>query len=148
MKNSLLTSYLNTLFWVNNFESPILIGQNSKEADEFIKKNQLSQWAYITAYNPLSSPLSEDENETRNLQLRALLENYVVLEGQGCDVDKLWPSEKSFFVAGIPMEKAIELAQLFEQNAIVYGKLHQPAELIITSDFLGEENQNINHLTF
>lgn len=137
MENSLIAAYLQTDYSVSGFRQPIQVGEISVEADAFLKEHQVSEWAYLTAYNPLSYPLGPKENESRNQQLIAQLKNFVVLEGEGCDRERRWPPEKSFFVAGISLADARHLASAFGQRAIVYGKVNQAAELVETLDFVG-----------
>lgn len=118
--------------WITGFTKPVKIGEISSEADAFLEANQLTEWAYITAYNPWSRTLPEAENEARNLRLLEQLKTYRVLDGEGKGSEGDWPGEKSFFVAGITRTEAIRLAQKFEQNAIVVGKRNEPAELVVT----------------
>lgn len=129
--------YFNTNYWVIDFKNPILVGEVSNEVDEVLLNHQLNEWAYITAYNPLSFQLSDKENEIRNQTLWSKLSDYFVLEGQGQGIVGDWPPEKSYFVAGISKAEAIRLAQVFGQKAIVYGRINSPAELIQTLDFVG-----------
>lgn len=85
----------------------------------------------------MSCSLEEEENIQRNSELRKLVNDYIVIEGEGQDKQKEWPAEKSFFIAGISLDNAKSLAVTFGQRAIVYGQLEQPARLIITLDRLG-----------
>ena len=137
MKEDLITAYMNAEYRVEGFSKPIFIGEHSEDADNILSKNSLTEWAYITAYNPMSRPLEEVENVRRNAELRELVNDYIVIEGEGQDKLKEWAAEKSFFIAGISLDNAKSLAVTFGQRAIVYGQLEQPAKLIITLDRLG-----------
>jgi len=132
MQNELLAAYQNAEYRVDGFSRPIYIGEHAMDADRILSQNNLNTWAYITAYNPLSVPLDAQENMRRNEELRALLNDYLVMEGEGQDKAKQWPAEKSFFIAGISLDDAKALAIRFGQRAMVYGQFNQPAELIIT----------------
>ena len=137
MEDDLITAYNEAEYRVKGFSKPIYIGQNTTDADNVLSKNNLTEWAYITAYNPMSCSLEEEENIRRNSELRKLVNDYIVIEGEGQDKQKEWPAEKSFFIAGISLDNAKALAVTFGQRAIVYGQLEQPARLIITLDRLG-----------
>ena len=128
---------MNAEYRVEGFSKPIYIGQNTTDADNILSKNNLTEWAYITAYNPMSCSLEEEENIRRNSELRKLVNDYIVIEGEGQDKQKEWPAEKSFFIARISLNNAKSLAVTFGQRAIVYGQLEQPPRLIITLDRLG-----------
>ncbi len=147
MDNQLISAYINSDYRVSGFNQSIQIGVNSKEVDAILSKKKITEWAFITAYNPLSVPLESNDNMQRNEQLRSLLSEFYVLDGEGQDKEKTWPAEKSFFVAGISLNTAKALARRFGQRAIVFGTLHQPAELITTLDFIGNSNILLNAKT-
>ncbi|MGL5831995.1 MAG: DUF3293 domain-containing protein [Waterburya sp.] len=88
-------------------------------------------WAIITAFNPYSQTLTELENQQRHHQLRSHLEELQLpwLEALGRDQTGIWTPEQSFCILGLERLEAIAIGRQFEQNAIVYGELHQPAEL-------------------
>ena len=132
MSNDLKESYLNTHYKVDAFVQPIHIGRVSAEADALLAANRLEEWAYITAYNPLSVALPPAENEKRNLELLNDVKRYIVIPGEGQGKDGAWPAEKSFFVAGITLDDAQQLAARYGQHAFVYGRLHRAAELVET----------------
>lgn len=88
-------------------------------------------WVIITAYNPYSQTVAELENQQRHHQLRSHLEELQLfwLDAVGRDQTGIWAPEPSFWISGIGRLEAIAIGRQFEQNAIVYGELHQPAEL-------------------
>ena len=129
---SIIEHYKSTHYYVDGIDEPIMIGRISPQIDALLQSHSLNQWAYITAYNPMSRPCTNHENEERNRALRSLLDEYLVIEGKGIGMNREWPAEHSFFIGGITLDAAVKLAIQFEQRAIVYGILHQKAELIIT----------------
>jgi len=137
LQDNLIKAYNEAEYRVNGFSKPIYIGKHSEDADNVLSKNDLTEWAYITGYNPMSCSLEEEENIRKNNELRELINDYIVIEGEGQDKQKEWPAEKSFFIAGISLDNAKALAVTFGQRAIVCGQLEQPATLIITLDRLG-----------
>ena len=73
----------------------------------------------ITAANPFSKLLTDDENRIRNQELHLLLikDYQEILTGIGKDSTGTW-AEKGWVVRGGEEEKLILLAKKYEQNAI------------------------------
>ena len=73
----------------------------------------------ITAANPFSKLLTDDENRIRNQELHSLLikDYQEILTGIGKDSTSTW-AEEGWVVRGGEEEKLILLAKKFEQNAI------------------------------
>lgn len=124
-----ILAYHNTDYRVKGFRHPIRIGELSSEADELLREHDFTEWAFITAWNPMSEPLGDAENRLRNAELKSQLSAWVVMEGAGCARDEKWPPEESFLVAGIPFESAVALARVYAQRAFVYGRAGEPAGL-------------------
>ena len=89
-------------------------------------------WSYITASNPASELLSDEQNAGRNRELEAQLksQDLVFYRGEGVGSDSTWPAETSFLILGIDRDAAMHLGRHFGQNAIVYGSLGHAAELV------------------
>jgi hypothetical protein len=137
MEIELLNAYRNTDYIVHGFREPIRVGEVSAEADEFLLKKGYTDWAFLTAFNPMSVEMGHSENEQRNHNLAECIAGYDVLKGEGKDRAGIWPPKASFFIAGITFQKAVELAQKFGQRAMEYGKIHQLAELVEIFDYKG-----------
>ncbi len=124
-------AFNNTDYVVNINDKTIIIniGKAQTELDNLIKP--LKKWAFITAYNPLPKILSDDENKTRNKQLRQDAENlgFQVYTGYGISKDKCW-KEDSFLIVGIDKIEAIQLGAKYGQLAIVTGSTNNKTELI------------------
>ena len=73
----------------------------------------------ITAANPFSKLLTDDENRIRNQELHLLLikDYQEILTGIGKDSTGTW-AEEGWVVRGGEEEKLISLAKKYEQNAI------------------------------
>ena len=97
MEDNLITAYNEAEYRVNGFNEPIYIGKHSEDADKVLSKNNLTEWAYITAYNPMSCSLEEEENIRRNSELRKLVNDYIVIEGEGQDKQKECAGRKKLF---------------------------------------------------
>ena len=129
--NNLLKAYSETTFHV--FEPHILIeiGHKNNALEVLLLANNASQWAYITPYNPYSKELSDTENLMRFERLKGELSEYSFFEGEGVGMDLTWAPERSLLILGITKEKAIEIGNSYEQNAIFYGVIHQLPEFLV-----------------
>jgi hypothetical protein len=132
MEDNLIQAYQQTLYRVDGFKQPIRIGMPCPEVDAFCMKAGVTEWAFITAWNPLSASLAHDENERRHNRLLSDVRGYKVWSGRGEDAEGIWPAEESVFVAGIPRKKAVALGRKYGQRAIVIGKVHKKTTLAIT----------------
>lgn len=64
-------AYLNTSYWVEEVKKPfkIRVGKSNPQLQNLLTIYGATSWAYITAYNPRSVPLTAEENERRHTQL-------------------------------------------------------------------------------
>lgn len=129
-----LEAYRSTAYAVD--DSPagpfaIRIGTNSTEADEACRDLSAESWAYVTAWNPRSERLPAAENIELFKRLVSNLDGRSLkwFPGRGVSADDRW-AEESVFVPGLSRAEAVRLGQQFEQYAVVYGALGQPAELV------------------
>ncbi|RUO73320.1 DUF3293 domain-containing protein [Idiomarina ramblicola] len=135
MDKELLNHYKNTdyRFRVGTGEVILSIGQKNRHFDRLCERLGCTTGTFITATNPRSQILKKDENESRNVQLETRLKqideiNYFY--GAGQDRDQQWPPEASFMVLGLSQKTAIDLAQEYQQNALVWIEYQQAAVLI------------------
>ncbi len=109
-------SYLETVYGAENLHFTL---QDSLEGDLLWKGRP---FALITAANPRSQVLSDDENRLRN----AALEGEFIARGWkygpsfGTDRAGTW-REDGFIVWDETLDDLLELGREFDQNAIVYG---------------------------
>ncbi|MCC0177212.1 DUF3293 domain-containing protein [Waterburya agarophytonicola K14] len=105
---------------------------HNRELDFILEEYNCTTWALITAYNPYSQSLSAAENKQRDQSLIELLrwQSLAFLDAVGKDRDGVWLPEKSVFILGIEEDKAIAIGHRFQQNAIVFGELSKPPQLI------------------
>ena len=89
-------------------------------------------FAVLTAYNPASAPLDDDENSSRQSQLECdLIETgYETYAGENVSDDADWPAEESCFVPGITLAEAMTLGGKYGQNAVVCGGADGVPELV------------------
>jgi len=133
-QSALWHAYEQTQFYVRECtpEFCIRIGSHHERLDEMLHDHQCDGWSYITASNPASDLLSDEQNAGRNRELESLLESqsFVFYRGEGVGSDPAWPAEASFLILGISREAAVLLGRQFGQNAIVCGVLRHAAKLV------------------
>ena len=133
-KGDLWRAYEQTQFYVRECtpEFCIRIGSHHERLDEMLLEHNCDTWSYITASNPASELLSDEQNASRYRELESLLESqsFVFYRGEGVGSDPTWPAEASFLILGIALEAAINLGRQFGQNAIVCGTRGEAAELV------------------
>lgn len=126
-------AYRATAYVVEQGESriSIRIDQCSPEIDRLLLAGNCRDWAFISASNPGSLPLSLPENRKRHTELISAIEalGFGWCEGHGVPDRPGWPPEISLFIMGIQPEEAVKLAARFGQNAIVIGTLGKAAKL-------------------
>jgi hypothetical protein len=110
-------------------------GRRSAALDGLLNERRLREWAYLTAYNPASRRLAEEENVRRQQELVDAVRDrgLTFLDGEGIGEDAQWPAEPSILILGIESEDARALGRQFGQLAIVVGRAGQPARLVACS---------------
>ena len=134
MNKELFIAYKETDFNVSNQSITIKIGENNDLLNNLLLEHGAEEWAYITPFNPYSKVLSEEQNEQRFKELRNKIVNYKYFEGEGVGKDPSWKPERSFLIFGISKEKAMEIGNEYEQNAIVYGVINQLPEFLVLQE--------------
>lgn len=95
------------------------VGEKCPELWELMREHGAKTAAYITAVNPGSVQLSEEENAARLAELDAVLERDGFMVFKGCAVADAgdWPDEESRLVLGVKRSTASYWAREFHQNA-------------------------------
>lgn len=109
------------------------VGKVSEELKVLFKQNNVFNAAFITAWNPYSRSLSDEENQARNDQLKneLIIRSLKFIDGFGQDPLGQWSGEDSFLVLGIDLEASKKLGIQFEQNAIIWSDSDAVPELIL-----------------
>jgi hypothetical protein len=131
LSSDLLNGYLATCYQIHDPAIDIYISKENSALNSFLIQNNYFSWCFITAWNPYSVEQPNETNNTLNALLKADLSDFMLYDGQGKDTLGDWPPELSFFVANISKEKTKELASKYKQNAVVFGELNKPAELLV-----------------
>ena len=134
MSDALMRAYQQTSFFADTSRGRLRlrIGESSGQLDELLASEAAGSWAYVTAHNPGSVPLSEDDNIRRQQRLERTVRErgFQFFRGEGIGDDGQWPPEPSLLIIGISRDQAVELGRRFGQRAIVYGETGRPAELL------------------
>ena len=131
LDKKLIKAYTNTQYIVKSPAVNIRIGNKCPDVDKLLVENGLTDWAFITAYNPKSNCYSREMNEFLHKQLIKSTSKYTSYEGYGKGEDDSWQREVSLLVLGISKEEAKVIGEIFDQNAIVVGSLSSKAKLQI-----------------
>ena len=127
-------AYEQTRFCVDDGTRRICFTDGSKSAklERLLERHHAARWAFLTAWNPASQELPPADNDTRQRELRGLLEaaGHKVLAGEGVGDDPRWKPEKSLMALGISRGAAVEFGRRFGQMAIVTGRRAGAARLI------------------
>ncbi len=129
-----IQSYMETNYQVEGPTHFILtVGHESDELLDLYKKLSVKSCAFITAFNPWSIPLSDEENIIREQRLVDFLrtKGYHSVPGIGTHPSNSWPGERSQMVWGISKSQAREIAAEFHQNAFVWAGQDRIPELIL-----------------
>ena len=123
ISKDLIKAYESTDFHVLEPRIFILkIGQGSPEVADLYSQMGVSSAGFITAWNPFSEEKSSDQNRRSQAELQRTLslEGLPTLNAIGVDPSGEWPSEESFLILGLSLERAKVLGTDFSQNAIVW----------------------------
>ena len=134
--NDLLEAYKNTKYVVFELDIVIEIDKIIDKLNQLLNEKKSVEWAFITAYNPYSRVLTDDENKVRHNELKELTKGYITFEGHGVGEDPSWEPELSLLIIGITKQDAFLIGKKFEQNAIVYGEVNNSSELLILNEEL------------
>ncbi len=129
----LLDAYQNTIYQIRSLCLQIRIGERNETLEKILKRHSVDSWAFISAWNPGSKQLPEQENAARHRQLVKVVttKQWKYWEGSGIGADTSWQPELSLLILGVSKVVALEIGRQFEQNAIVFGESQQVPELLL-----------------
>jgi hypothetical protein len=99
------------------------VGQPSALMVDWLKREDMSSFALLTAYNPASRLLSDQENRQRQAALWAEVEQLAQPFAVGENVAEAadWPVEASLCILGLRLSEACALGRKYGQNALLFG---------------------------
>ena len=128
-------AYLATDYRLGHTEHDIIlnIGVRSERLGALFTSSGVACGAFLTAYNPRGTIQSDAANAAGHAELAALLreQGHRAIEGSGSEEGTDWPSEKSWFALGLPLEPAKALGRHFDQDAIVWVGADAVPQLIL-----------------
>jgi len=134
LDKDLISAYEVTNFHVKSDPAFILnVNKVSEDLKTLYKQSRVDSAVFITAWNPYSKSLSNEENQLRNndLENELNLRSLRFINGFGQDPQGQWPGEESFLVLGISLEASKKLGAQFEQNAIVWADRDAISQLVL-----------------
>lgn len=113
----------------------LMVGVSSDALAALHKRCGVDCSAFITACNPWSRILPDDENARRQAELLAVLKARSLrwIGGIGQHPTNGWPGEPSVLVFGLSLASARVIAQAYEQNAFVWAGGDATPQLILMS---------------
>jgi hypothetical protein len=116
-------AYLESDYLVNAPEPFVLrIGVASEPLAQLCRRHRADCCAFVTACNPRSRLVGDEENAARQAELADELtrRGLAFFGGVGRHPAGDWPDEASFLVPGLPLAGAKELGERYDQNAVVW----------------------------
>lgn len=134
-------SYSRALYRIDADPEPIVLraGEPSPQLDRWLAARGAKRFAFLTAANPGSEPLTEAENARRYVRLLARVRETGLrtIAGESCEATSGGWRERSLLVVGIDREPALALARELGQLALLVGEIGGPVELLYTSSARG-----------
>jgi len=131
----LLEAYRRTRFCAETERGQVVIriGEDCPTLDALLRALGFATYAYITAFNPGSIRLTDEENRARQSDLNNIVRQlgHPAFPGEGIGDDGVWPPEQSMLVLGIEYVAAIQLGRRFGQRAIVFGTVGGAPALVL-----------------
>ena len=154
--SELMKAYKDTKYFVlkynlfykipQNIDFRITVDQHTPPLDKILETTDCQSWAFITAFNPYSNEKTAVVNQSQNLLLLEYLlqkcpqyelryafgvsSDYDPSKGLEEQPDLKWNPEESFVILGISRADAVVLGKTYQQNAILFGEISKPAELL------------------
>ena len=134
LPRELIAAYRETHYKVLGYgRLTLLVDQINPELEAAHRQHRVDCSAFITACNPFSRSLPQEENADRHERLAAQLRQgeRTFLEGIGQHPANDWVGETSFLVFGLSLKDATALCRQFEQNAFVWSGADAIPRLIL-----------------
>lgn len=128
--DDLLRAYQASIYEIDDPHLTIRPGETNPRLDELLVSEGLQTWAFITAWNPQSvQPKDPADNHAAQARLLERVRHHRIWSGRGRSVDATW-HEDSLLIGGITEPEAARIGREFNQRAIVFGVVAEPARLV------------------
>jgi hypothetical protein len=138
VRADLIAAYRRTLYRARfpEREIDLRVGRRSPALDAALAARASTRWSWLTALNPRSVPLADDENARRLAELDAALAaaGWASVPGVALDPLGAWPPEPSRLVLANEPRELRALARRFEQNALLEGEAGAAPRLVLLAD--------------
>jgi len=125
--------YTDALYTISDLEINLVVGDRQLDFDIVLKDHHTKSACLITAANPYSQELTEEENITRNDELKLELDKkWKSVNAFSSDQKAQEWKEEGFCVFGISLIEALTLAGKYGQHAILFYEIDKEVELIFT----------------
>jgi len=116
----------------SGLELALVVDGKSPDLDRWLDEFGCREWAYLTACNPGSMVLADEENVRRQAELVAQLgrRGFVMWHGAGEPLAAGWRAEASVLVPGMGRAEAVDWARAFGQCAVLVGVRGGRGELV------------------
>ena len=119
-----VAAYLRTTYHLDFPSNPIhlKVGEFSIELENIFRSKHIHCAAFITAYNPQGTQVSNQKNIESHTKLLNEIQKLSLefIEGSGYEEGTDWPSEKSLFILDLSLDQTRRIGSLFEQDAVVW----------------------------
>jgi hypothetical protein len=136
--SKLLKAYQDTKFIISarDGEITLRVGEASEPLDTLLREYGAKSCEFITAWNPGSIKLTDQENAARQSALLTEIQRrgYALLRGRGEGTGGNWPPEDSVLILGTSRTEAVQIGELFGQLCIVHAELGCPVELLFCKE--------------
>lgn len=133
----LRAAYTRAVYRADTESEPIYlrVGERNSALDRWLAARSARDFAFVSAANPGSVPLSESENLHRHERLLARLreDGRIFEHGESYEAASGGWREASLLVCGIERQAAIALARDFGQAALLVGEAGAAVELVFTA---------------
>lgn len=130
-------SYTRAVYRVDAGPAPIrlVVGERNPGLDRWLAERGALRFAFLSAANPGSVTLPDDENRLRHLRLVERLREcgLEAIAGESYEAATGGWREASLLVCGIEREAAVALAREFRQAALLVGEAGAAVELVFTA---------------
>ncbi len=132
MDSELIQAYTETDYHILPIELIVKIGKRNARLDFEMDRLSLMNFIIITAWNPRSVEAEYEDNLIQNLKLLKDLveEDLLIYPALGKTKENIWKPEESWCIFNASKELGLDLGVRYNQNAIVYGEINKPSELL------------------
>lgn len=135
LNEELIDAYRAAHYCVTGVADPFLLRVDAPSTDlaRCHSDHGVSRSAFLTAYNPRSQRVPDEDNERAHAHLERVLRDlgYVCLDALGIDPSGEWPAEPSLLVLGAGLEEARGIGLRFGQNGLLWCDADATPRLIL-----------------